>query len=98
MAFRAFLRMRVRPGEGPDFERAWNVGADTIAAQPAHLGHSLARATEDPDTYYVTSDWTDEASFRVYEHSSVHAEHLARLRPYRVEGEMWTMSVLVGAR
>jgi len=93
-AFRVFLRLRTHPGAGPALERAWLLGADLIAAQPDNLGQWLARDTEDPDTYYVVSDWTDEARFRSYERSTLHAEHLARLRPHRTGGEMWTMSVV----
>lgn len=94
LPFRVFLRLRTRPGEGPAFERAWRFGADLIAGQTDNRGQWLARSTEDPDTYYVISDWTDEPSFRSYERSTVHAEHLARLRPHRAEGEMSTMSVI----
>jgi heme oxygenase (mycobilin-producing) len=92
--FRVFLRLRTRPGAGPAFERAWQPGADLIAGQTGNLGQWLARSTEDPDTYYVVSDWADEAGFRSYERSTVHAEHRARLRPHRADGEMWTMSVV----
>lgn len=94
--FRVLLRMRTRPGAGVAFERAWRSGADVIASQADNLGQWLARDTEDADVYYVISDWTDEASFRSYEHSAVHAEHLARLRPHRANGEMSTMSVICG--
>lgn len=93
-AFRVFLRLRTRPGGGPAFERAWQLGADLIAVQTDNLGQWLARGVECPDTYYVVSDWTDEASFRSYERSTLHVEHLARLRPHRTEGEMWTTSVV----
>ncbi len=96
--FRVLLRLRTRPGAGPAFERDWQAGADVIADQADNLGQWLARSTEDPDTYYVVSDWTDEASFRSYERSAVHAEHLTRLRPHRTDGEMWTMSVVRSMR
>jgi heme oxygenase (mycobilin-producing) len=92
--FRVLLRIRTCPGAGPAFERAWQLGADLIARQAGHLGQWLAVSTEDPDTYYVVSDWADEASFRSYECGTVHAGHLARLRPHRAAGEMRTMSVL----
>jgi heme-degrading monooxygenase HmoA len=94
MAFRVFLRVRTRPGAGPAFESSWRSGADRIAGEPANLSQSLARSSEEPDTYYVFSDWTDEPSFRTYEKSALHADHLARLRPHRAGGDMWTMEVL----
>jgi heme-degrading monooxygenase HmoA len=92
--FRVCLRLRTCPGSGPAFERAWDLGAGLIAGQAGHLGQWLARSTQDAATYYIVSDWADEESFRAYERSTVHAEHLARLRPHRAEGEMWTMSVV----
>jgi len=92
--FRVFLLLCTRPGAGSAFEQAWQFGADLIAGQAGNLGQWLARGTDDPCTYYVVSDWADEESFRSYERSPVHAEHLARLRPYRTEGEMRTMSVV----
>ena len=92
--FRVFLRLRTRPGSAQAFEQAWNLGADLIAGQAGSRGQWLARGTEAADTYYVVSDWADEESFRCYERSSAHAGHLARLRPYRAAGEMWTMAVL----
>ncbi len=92
--FRVFLRLRTNPGTGAAFERDWQLGANVIAGRPDNLGQWLARSTEEPDTYYIVSDWTDEASFRSYERSVVHAEHLSRLRPHRTDGEMWTTSVV----
>jgi heme-degrading monooxygenase HmoA len=93
-AFRVLLRMRCHPGRGADFEQAWQEGAALIAAQDANHGQWLARSTEDPATFYVVSDWTDEPAFRAYEHSAVHQEHLARLRPFRADGEMTTMDLV----
>lgn len=94
MAFRVLLRMRIHPGSGPAFERDWRDGAERISAQRANLGQWLARSTEEADVYYVVSDWTDEASFRAYERSDAHQEHLRTLRPHRADGSMSTMAVL----
>ncbi|RSM44883.1 antibiotic biosynthesis monooxygenase [Amycolatopsis balhimycina DSM 5908] len=93
--FRVLLRMRVRPGSGPAFERDWRAGATRIATRPASVGQWLARGTDEEEVYYVVSDWTDEASFREYERSEAHQQHLRRLRPYRMDGSMSTMDIVV---
>jgi heme-degrading monooxygenase HmoA len=95
--YRVLLRMAVRPGQEEQFERAWNEGAAEIAAEPANVGQTLARAQADGDeesVYYIVSDWTDEPAFREYEVSERHRVHRARLHPYRSSGSMTTMTVV----
>jgi heme-degrading monooxygenase HmoA len=92
--FRVLLRMRIRPGAAAAFERDWRDGAARVSAQRASVAQWLARSADEAEVYYVVSDWTDEASFRDYERSDVHQQHLRRLRPHRVDGSMSTMAVL----
>ncbi|MDQ0762622.1 antibiotic biosynthesis monooxygenase family protein [Streptomyces canus] len=92
-AFRVTLRMQVHPGRGADFERAWYDGASVITGRPANLGQWLSASAEEPDIYYIVSDWTDEDSFRTYEQSEEHLEHRSKLHPYRLSGSMTTMHV-----
>lgn len=91
--FRVLLRMQVKPGQGAEFERVWHESADTITGQPANLGQWLSRG-EDPEVYYIVSDWTSETEFREYERSAEHVTHRSRLHPYRESGSMTTMRVL----
>jgi len=93
-AFRVMLTMSIHPGREDEFEAAWQGGAAVLAAEPANLGHTLARSAEEPSTYYITSEWTDETSFRTYENSAAHLEHRAKLHPYRSGGAMATMTVV----
>ena len=88
--------MRIHPGREQEFEQAWSAGAAVVAGQPANLGHSLARSSEDPSLYHITSEWEDEAAFRRFEDSPVHLEHRSKLHPYRSEGSMSTMTVVYG--
>lgn len=92
--FRVTLRMEVHPGRGEDFERVWYESAGTITGQPANLGQWLSRSSEEPDVYYIVSDWLDEERFREYELSEEHLQHRGRLHPYRTTGSMATMQVL----
>jgi heme-degrading monooxygenase HmoA len=96
-SFRVALTVQVKPGLEDDFERAWLSGRDIIAGHPANRGHWLCRSTTDPATWYVTSDWSDEPSFREFERSEAHLEHRQQLHPYRVGGAMATMTVVAGA-
>ncbi|GGO97265.1 antibiotic biosynthesis monooxygenase family protein [Wenjunlia tyrosinilytica] len=91
---RIMLRVVIRPGAGPDFERAWTRLAAQIAENPANLGQSLARSRSETDVYYVTSDWVDAERFRAFERSARHVENRRRLAPYRVDSTMWTMRVV----
>lgn len=93
-AFRVTLRMEIKPGLAAQFEQAWYAGADVITGQRANLGQWLSRAAEEPDVYYIVSDWVDEPSFREYEHSDAHLAHRQTLHPYRHAGSMTTMHVL----
>jgi heme oxygenase (mycobilin-producing) len=90
--FRVLLRLQVRDGAG--FERAWLAVGDSVTGHPANLGQWLMRDTADDAVYYIISDWTDEASFREFEHSRVHVWHREQLHPYRESGSMATMSVV----
>jgi len=94
--FRVLLKVDVVPGKEADVEREWLAGRDIIAGHPANRGHWLCRSDSESTTYYVTSDWTDEAQFREFERSEAHLAHRSKLHPYRVGGSMATMSVLAG--
>ncbi|MCO1580340.1 antibiotic biosynthesis monooxygenase [Crossiella sp. SN42] len=92
--FRVLLRMCTHPGRAGEFEAAWHAGADIITTQPGNLGQWLARSSEEEGVYYITSDWTDEDTFRRYERSETHLAHRRRLHPFRSSGSMTTMTVL----
>lgn len=93
-AFRVMLTMRIHTGREKEFEDAWSANSAVVTAQPANLGHTLARSTEDPSLYTITSEWVDEPSFRAYESSPEHLHHRAQLHPYRSAGTFATMTVV----
>lgn len=92
--FRVVLRINVHTGMEPEFERVWEQIAGVIACNPLILGQSLMRSSESRGTYYVTSDWPDEAAFRDFELSEAHVEHRRRLQPFRRDGWMATTEVV----
>ncbi|WP_298796343.1 antibiotic biosynthesis monooxygenase [uncultured Pseudonocardia sp.] len=93
-AFRVMLRMEIRPGMEPDFERTWLEVGDSVTAHPANLGQWLSRDSEVPGVYHIMSDWLDEPRFREFEHSDRHIEHRQKLHPFRSGGSMSTMTVV----
>jgi heme-degrading monooxygenase HmoA len=92
--FRVLLTVQVEPGRQADFEREWLAGSGVIAGHPANRGHWLGHSDQDPNVFYVISDWSDEASFREFENSPAHLAHRQRLHPYRAGGSMATMRLL----
>ncbi|MFE9770420.1 antibiotic biosynthesis monooxygenase family protein [Streptomyces sp. NPDC005931] len=88
MTHRVILRMEVFPELAGDFERTWGKVAEAISREPANLGQTLVRDTEEEGVYWVLTDWTDEAGFRTFELSEAHVEHRRRLKPYRRGGTM----------
>ncbi len=92
--FRIMLTMRIHPGREAEFERTWlNIG-DVVTSHPANLGQWLVRSEEESSTYYIVSDWVDEAQFREFERSERHLKHRQALHPLRASGSMVTGSVL----
>lgn len=97
--FRVMLRMLIKPGMGPDFERVWSEVGDSVVTHPANLGQWLSRSDEeDPENggsvYYIVSDWVSEPAFREFETSDRHLTHRQKLHPYRSGGSMVTMRVV----
>ncbi|MCK9877445.1 antibiotic biosynthesis monooxygenase [Frankia sp. AgPm24] len=92
--FRIMLTMRIHPGREAEFEQTWlNIG-DGITSHPANLGQWLVRSEDELGTYFIISDWVDEASFREFELSEGHLTHRKILHPLRASGTMATGSVL----
>lgn len=92
--FRVLLRFEIHAGMERDFEQTWLEVGDVITAHPANRGQWLLRSAEEPCVYYVVSDWSDEPSFRSFEHSDEHVEHRQKLHPFRSGGSMTTMHVV----
>ncbi|MBP2323127.1 heme-degrading monooxygenase HmoA [Kibdelosporangium banguiense] len=87
------LRIDVKPGSAQEFEAVWRKMAGTVSLRPENLDQWLLRGTEDDTAYFVVTDWTDEASFREFEHSAEHLGHRAALAPFRRGGWMETTQV-----
>ncbi|MEU6846118.1 antibiotic biosynthesis monooxygenase family protein [Streptomyces sp. NPDC046716] len=94
MTHRVILRMEVFPELAADFERTWQEVAEAISAEPANLGQTLVRDTEDEGVYWVLTDWSDEPRFRAFESSPQHVLHRMRLKPYRRGGAMYVTEVV----
>lgn len=92
--FRVLLRLQVNQGMERDFEQMWPQIASAVTVNPANRGQWLLRGADEPATYYIMSDWTDETQFRAFEHSPAHFEHRKLLGRYRCAVSMTTMHVV----
>ncbi|MEV0092397.1 antibiotic biosynthesis monooxygenase family protein [Streptomyces sp. NPDC050738] len=88
MTHRVILRMEIHPEMSGDFETTWQAVGEAISAEPANLGQTLVRDTEEEGVYYVLTDWAGEKEFRAFELSARHVLHRQRLKPYRRGGTM----------
>ncbi|CAO5174793.1 putative enzyme involved in biosynthesis of extracellular polysaccharides [Frankia sp. AiPs1] len=92
--FRIMLTMRIHPGREAEFEQTWLSIGDTVTSHPANLGQWLVRSEDEQGTYFIVSDWVDEAQFREFELSERHLHHRQMLHPLRANGTMATGAVL----
>ena len=90
---RATLRMRVRAGRGPEFERAWLAVAAVASRAPGNLRQTLLRG--EPGEYVITSDWETRAAFTAFERSEEQDAVTAPLRALRESARMDIADVLV---
>jgi quinol monooxygenase YgiN len=85
---RTTLYMKVKDGRGDDFERAWRAIAEEVRKTPGNLRQALTRDPEDPDSFVVTSDWTDRETFGAFERSPEQDDLTAPLRDLRESARM----------
>lgn len=85
---RATLYMNVKDGRGGDFERAWRAIAEEVRRVPGNLRQALSRDPEDPDSFIVTSDWSNREVFGEFERSSEQDDLTAPLRELRASARM----------
>jgi heme oxygenase (mycobilin-producing) len=92
--YRVMLKFTVTQGTEAAFERVWFGIAERVRSTPGNLEQWLMRDADHASTYYLISDWTDEARFREFERSPEHAADRASLTPFRYGVSMATMWVL----
>jgi heme-degrading monooxygenase HmoA/ribosome-associated toxin RatA of RatAB toxin-antitoxin module len=92
--FRVLLRAEISEGKGKEFEEVWREVGGVVTQQSANLGQWLMRSNDEPDVYYIISDWIDEERFREFERSDAHIGHRSKLQPFRTKGSMVTTDVV----
>jgi heme-degrading monooxygenase HmoA len=85
---RATLRLSVRAGHEPAFERAWCSVAAQVRHVPGHVRQALLRDPESPGVFVVTSDWESAEAFRAFERSREQDALTAPLRALRESASM----------
>jgi heme-degrading monooxygenase HmoA len=86
---RATLTMTLPAGAAQEFEEEWARVARWVAGKAGCLRQTLARAGDTAECVYViTSDWSDLAAYRQFEHSQRQDDMTARLRALRTSARM----------
>jgi quinol monooxygenase YgiN len=88
--FRVVLDMEVDPDHAQEFQDAWESSALSFQDAEGLLAQTLAVDTGQPGQFTITSDWTDERWFRVFETSSSQDDATAPLRALRRSSSMRT--------
>src|SRR5437588_11251857 len=92
---RATLYMKVKDGRGDDFETAWREIAEEVRKAPGNVRQALSRDPDDPDSFIVTSDWSDREAFGQFERSPEQDELTAPLGDLRASARMTVHDPLV---
>ncbi|SEA99999.1 antibiotic biosynthesis monooxygenase family protein [Rubrimonas cliftonensis] len=75
--------LRIRPGQGPGFENAFDAVRPLLASADGHLRHRFVRTVDDPDAYLLEVAWRDlDAHVNGFEPSEAHARFMAALEPH----------------
>ncbi|MFI9639934.1 FAD-dependent monooxygenase [Micromonospora sp. NPDC051925] len=77
---RTMLRVRARPGAEQAVRSAWRTAAAQIGVLPGNLRRDLLLDADDPHTFVVVTEWTDDAALLDYENGPVAARFADALR------------------
>ncbi|MEV0723838.1 FAD-dependent oxidoreductase [Micromonospora purpureochromogenes] len=80
---RTMCRIRARPGCEDAVAAAWRAVAGQVGELPGNLTQALLLDTDDPRSFVVVTEWTDESALRRYENGPVAARFSAAVRPLR---------------
>jgi heme-degrading monooxygenase HmoA len=88
--FRVVLDMEVDPDRADEFQNAWETSARSFGDARGLLAQTLASDATNPGRFTITSDWSDEQWFRVFETSESQHNATAPLRSLRRSATMHT--------
>ncbi len=91
---RVLLTIDVDGPRQDEFVALWTRHAAVVAEFADNHGQSLARSHDDPGRFVITSDWTDESTFRIFEQSDQQQRYLQLLWPMRRAGSMTLLTVV----
>jgi quinol monooxygenase YgiN len=85
---RVTIQMKVKPGRGIEFERAWESIAEKVRQVSGNLRQALSRDQHDPESFVLTSDWQSPEQFHAFERSPEQDDLTAPLRELRQSASM----------
>lgn len=95
MNVRTLLRMRTRPGCEVEFMAAWRTAAEAISLLPGNVRQDLHRDADDPRTFLIISEWTDQERLDAFGRSEQRDRLMAVVRDLRESAERSTYDVLL---
>lgn len=72
LGYRVLFMLRLKPGAGPEFLRAYEKVRWEVAALPGHRADQVCQSTADPDEWLITSEWCSAEDFLEWERSPQH--------------------------
>jgi heme oxygenase (mycobilin-producing) len=75
--YRVLFMLRLAPGAGEAFLRAYEAVRWQVARVPGHLTDQVCRSAEDPDEWLITSEWRSAEDFLAWESTPGHRDAAA---------------------
>lgn len=72
--YRVLFMLRLSPGAGEEFLRAYETVRWQVAQVPGHLSDQVCRSADDADEWLITSEWRSAEDFLAWESTPGHRE------------------------
>jgi heme oxygenase (mycobilin-producing) len=94
VGYRVLFMLRLSPGAGDAFLRAYEKVRWQVAQVPGHLTDQVCRSAEDPDEWLITSEWRSAEDFLAWESTPGHREAAAPMMSHVRERRSLRFTVL----
>lgn len=72
--------VRIKPGTESELVRSYGELIETARLQPGFIGHQLCQAIDDPERWFVVSEWETPEESTAWDSSEEHRRLLAPMR------------------
>jgi heme oxygenase (mycobilin-producing) len=92
--YRVLFMLRLAPGAGDAFLRAYEAVRWQVARVPGHVSDQVCRSAEDADEWLITSEWRSAEDFLAWESTPGHREAAAPMMRHVQERRSLRYTVL----